>query len=74
MWQHKLRDILKLIVAKQLANYSTATKLKEVDIENIRNIGILAHIDAGTYAFYENMCLVKQIETIYKIDYYFTKY
>lgn len=44
------------------ASFSTAaTKLKEFSIDKIRNIGILAHIDAGMYA---DCCVVTQITEV----------
>lgn len=47
MWRRKLQRVLKQTIVDRL-HFSTApSKSKEVDVNNIRNIGILAHIDAG---------------------------
>lgn len=45
MWRRRLTSILKITIVKK--QFSTASKVNESDISNIRNIGILAHIDAG---------------------------
>lgn len=48
MLRVSLQKVLKLSITTEKLYYSTASKLRETDINNIRNIGILAHIDAGT--------------------------
>lgn len=55
MWLRKLpRILLKKTVVIEYMNFSTTAKFKEADINNIRNIGILAHIDAGMEQLNDN--------------------
>lgn len=48
MWFRKIPKLFyKQTVVERIYISTTAPKLKETDTNNTRNIGILAHIDAG---------------------------
>lgn len=42
-----MRSIFQKLGHTNMRKLSTKKLIRDVDIENIRNIGILAHIDAG---------------------------
>lgn len=48
------RKLYKIGLFYKVNRYSTIKNIKDVDIEKIKNMGILAHIDAGRICDYMN--------------------